>query len=227
MKPPEHATDCIIQRPAPDCPECNPAAAENTCPTCTGQTRETTHMICMDCGTDYTTDPTQRLTPHGLEVLREALAEVGRLRDRTPPPLPRRADRAAHTPQRLYPRTDTAAYERLANDPGTPNWAGVVLGAGRVYADLTGRALPAPDPDDTFEDIARERLGQLGAAIGLELLNHAIDNDDERPLEAAAAEAREHSGIPEALIAAIAPAVSTVLNAIVTGVEHAREESQQ
>jgi hypothetical protein len=42
----------------------------------------------MECGTDYTAEPPRRLTPHGLEVLREALAEVKRLRERHTEPVP-------------------------------------------------------------------------------------------------------------------------------------------
>jgi hypothetical protein len=54
--------------------------AEEACPTCSGPTRETSHMICMDCGTDYFADPPQKLSANALEVLRGYRAEVDRLR---------------------------------------------------------------------------------------------------------------------------------------------------
>lgn len=50
-----------------------------SCPTCSGFSRETTHMICMTCGTDFTTEPPQKITTNALEVLRGAYAEVRRL----------------------------------------------------------------------------------------------------------------------------------------------------
>jgi hypothetical protein len=54
--------------------------AENACPTCSWPTRETTHMICMDCGTDYLAAPPQKLSANAFEVLCGYRAEVHRLR---------------------------------------------------------------------------------------------------------------------------------------------------
>lgn len=52
------------------------------CLKCSGRSRETTEMICLACGTDYLASPPQKLTPHGLEVLRALLEEVAQLRAR-------------------------------------------------------------------------------------------------------------------------------------------------
>lgn len=54
--------------------------AGSTCPTCSGRSRETTHMICMECGTDYLAQPPQKLTANGLAVLLGYRAELHRLR---------------------------------------------------------------------------------------------------------------------------------------------------
>lgn len=50
------------------------------CPTCSGPTRETTHMICMECGTDYASGPPQKIPANAFAVLRAGLDEVKRLR---------------------------------------------------------------------------------------------------------------------------------------------------
>lgn len=120
-----------------------------------------------------------------------------------------------------------AAYEAMLADPGTPNWPGVLLAAARLYTELTGRTFPTPDVDDTPEDAARARLGKLGAAIGLELLHYVIDTDDEQPLEAAAAELREHGDIPESVVVAMAPVVASVLNAAIDAIETARKHEDE
>jgi len=54
--------------------------AGSACLTCSGRTRETTHMICLECGTDYLAEPPQKLTENGLAVLLGYRAEVHRLR---------------------------------------------------------------------------------------------------------------------------------------------------
>jgi hypothetical protein len=130
-------------------------------------------------------------------------------------------------PVALFPNaSDAAAYAAMLADPGTPNWGAVVLAAGRLYTELTGRTLPAPDVDDTPEHAARARLGTVGAAIGLELLHYVIDTDDEQPLEAAAAELREHGDIPESVVVAIAPVVASVLNTAIDAIETARKHQE-
>lgn len=116
-----------------------------------------------------------------------------------------------------------AAYEAMLADPGTPNWPGVLLAAARLYTELTGRTFPTPDVDDTPEDVARARLGKLGAAIGLELIHHLIDTDDEQPLVAAAAEVTAHGDIPEPIIAAIAPPFADLLTHAINAIEAARK----
>lgn len=51
------------------------------CPKCWGPSRETTHMICLECGTDYLASPPQKLTENGLRVLCAGLEELARLRE--------------------------------------------------------------------------------------------------------------------------------------------------
>lgn len=50
------------------------------CSVCSGPTCETTHMICLECGTDYAAEPPQKLSDNALSVLRTSLDEVHRLR---------------------------------------------------------------------------------------------------------------------------------------------------
>jgi hypothetical protein len=55
-------------------------AALLPCPVCSFPVRETSHMICMACGTDYAAKPPQKLSPNAFAVLLAYRDEVDRLR---------------------------------------------------------------------------------------------------------------------------------------------------
>lgn len=171
----------------------------NTCPACTGRSRETTHMICMECGTDYTAEPPRRITPHGLEVLREALAEVKRLRARHAEPVP----------------DWFRGGSRVPTDMSTDSYSHAVASAAAgllVHIDATPYAYPEVGQDPA--DFARDQLAHVAAAALWTLVAHAVGTGgDDHHLETFTQALINTDRLPAAAVEPLAPAFAQLLDA--------------
>lgn len=130
-------------------------------------------------------------------------------------------------PAPLPPRPPSFT-QRDPNPPALPEdperrWCAIAREAAGVLVYLSDKPYAYPAEGQLWEHFARGQLAEVAAAALWELIEGAMDSDDEQHLEAFVLSLTGPGRLPEAAAAAIGPVVADLIPPIVSAIEDARK----